>query len=463
MLLQRFALASLLLPSLVGPVGAQRPQTIRLKPTNSVHPAEFSGVARVRELEDGRLIVLDSMEHKLYLVDFRLGTSTPFGRVGDGPEEYRWPNGLFALPGDSTVVTDARTRRLIFFHGEHPAATIPATAPVMNAVEGFIIGADRAGYIDVAFLPRGLGRARDQGDSILIARFARANGRGDTLTRMRSGFGGPPGSATKATPLAVRAAGPPDQRQYMRAPVIGDEAIGFPDGWIAVARMEPYRVDWIDPAGMLHRGRPIPVPVTPLDDKEKRFYLARVAKLDGKPAGNPEDIRDWRPAIPPFWGFYIDAPHQVPGGIFMIRRAPTVVRPTPTYDFVDRSGAYLGQLVLPAGESVVGFCARSVYVVVVDSDGLESLRRHPWPRGRSAESLDNGTVVCLPRGRPDAHRRSDYRLGIRAAVNTHRGPAPSPCHVSSVDSSHGADRAAGSPSPQASDRVLRSCPRSRSR
>lgn len=376
---ERFVFAMLVVPMVVATAGAQRPLAIRLKRANAVHPTGFSGIARLRELSDGRLIVLDSTDHKLYLVNFGTGTAAPFGRVGDGPEEYRRPNGLFALPGDTTMVTDAQTRRLIFFRGDRPAATLSAEAPVMKATDGFIIGTSQAGYIAKAFLPRGLGRPVDQGDSILIARFSRADGRGDTLARMRSGFGGPPGSATKATPAFERAAGPTAQREYMFAPVIGDQAIGFPDGWIAVARMEPYRVDWIDPAGKMHRGRPIPVPVTPLDDKEKRFYLERLAKLDGKPAGNPADIKDWRPAIPPFWGFYDAALHQAPGGNLLVTRAPTAALPTPTYDFVERSGAYLGQLVLPAGQAVVGFGAHSVYVVVVDADGLESLRRHPWP------------------------------------------------------------------------------------
>jgi hypothetical protein len=375
----RLAIILLLMSTVVETAGGQRPTSIRLKPADATLRATFSGIERVRELADGRLIVLDSSEKKLYLVNFRTNASMLFGRVGDGPEEYRRPNGLFALPGDTTVVTDAQSRRLILFRGDRPAATIAAEAPVMTVSDGFIIGADPAGRIIRAFLPRGLGRPVDQGDSILIARFSRINGRGDTIARMRSGFGGPPGSSTKATPDFEGAAGPPTQRQYMFAPVIGDQAIGFPDGWIAVARMEPYRVDWIDPSGKPHRGAPLPVPLTPLDDQEKRFYLMRMAKTDGKPAGNPKDIKDWRPAIPPFWGFFDAALRQAPGGNLLITRAPTRALPTPTYDLVDRNGSYVGQVVLAEGQAVVGFGSHSIYLVVVDADGVESLQRHPWP------------------------------------------------------------------------------------
>jgi hypothetical protein len=104
-----------------------------------------------------------------------------------------------------------------------------------------------------------------------------------------------------------------------------------------------------------------------------------MARLDGKPAGNPEDIKDWKLAIPPFWGFFNASLQQAPGGRLLITRALTAALPTPTYDLVDRSGAYLGQLVLPAGQRVVGFGARSIYTVAVDGDGLETLRRHAWP------------------------------------------------------------------------------------
>lgn len=359
-------------------LGAQAPQ-VRLKPASATHPEAFSGIERIRELADGRLIALDSAEHKLYLVDFRAGTAAQLGRVGDGPQEYRRPNGLFALPGDSTLVSDARTRRLILLHHDQLVATTPATAPVMTVSDGFILGAGADGSLVRGDTPSGLGRAIDQGDSLILARFSRQTGRGDTLARMRSGFGGPPGSATKSTPMAEAAAGPSSRRQYMVAPVIGDQAFGFPDGWIAVARMEPYRVDWITPAGEVRRGPPINVPLAPLNDKEKRFYLARAAARDGKPAGEPSDIKDWRSAIPPFWGFFNAALYPAPQGHLVIARAPTVALPMPTYDWIDRSGVHRGQLVLAANESVVGFGAQSVYVVARQADGTEQLRRHPWP------------------------------------------------------------------------------------
>lgn len=357
--------------------GGQNAPIRRLNAASATHPAEFSGIAMIRELRDGRVIVLDTTEKRLLAADFRNGTVTPLGRTGDGPEEYRRPNALFPLTGDSTLLTDAMARRWILFAGDRPVATVGGQSPLM-ANGATVRGVDSAGRVVTSFLPTDLGRAIDQGDSLYLARFSRMSARGDTVTRLRSGFGGPPGSATQATPRMERRYVPGPKRQFMLAPLVGDQALAFADGWIAVARVEPYRVDWIDPAGAMHRGNPLPRGATVLDDREKRFYLERLAARDGRPAGPPEDITNWRATIPPFWGFSSSL-FAAPDGMLVIARAATSKAPNPTYDFVDRRSAHRGQLSLKANERIVGFGARSIYLSVADDDGIERLRRHSWP------------------------------------------------------------------------------------
>jgi hypothetical protein len=51
---------------------------------------------------------------------------------------------------------------------------------------------------------------------------------------------------------------------------------------------------------------------------------------------------------------------------------------------VNRRGGLDGQLVLATNERVVGFGARSVYLSVTDDDGIQRLRRHPWPPAAAA-------------------------------------------------------------------------------
>ena len=39
----------------------------------------------------------------------------------------------------------------------------------------------------------------------------------------------------------------------------------------------------------------------------------------------------------------------------------------------------MARLQLPPDHQIVGFGARSVYVVVTDEDDLQRIQRHPWP------------------------------------------------------------------------------------
>ena len=73
----------------------------------------FSEVTAIRELRDGRVIVVDGRELKAQVIDFRAGTVATIGRNGDGPGEYRWPRQLYALPGDSSLLPDQAGGRLL--------------------------------------------------------------------------------------------------------------------------------------------------------------------------------------------------------------------------------------------------------------------------------------------------------------------------------------------------------------
>jgi hypothetical protein len=378
----RLSLVYAVVCALVPAAGAaQRPTVLSLKAPSGILPAEFTGIGMIRELANGRVIVLDTAEKRVYVADFESGTAELVSRTGDGPQEYRRPTALFPLSADSSLIVDVEQRRWILLVGERPVATVPPQSPVIAGGGYQLRGVDARGRAVMLYLPRDLNRPADQGDSLYLVRLARSTGRGDTLTRVRSPFGGPPGSASKNTPELEPAAvpiRPGAVRQYMMAPAISDQAIAFPDGWIAIARVAPYRVDWIDNAGRMRRGAPLPVPVTKLDDAEKRAYLARLSTLDGAAAGEPGDIRNWIPAIPPFWGFN-GSLFTAPDGRLLIARARTAALPNPTYDLVDRDGVYRGQLALKQNERVVGFGLRSVYVSVTDADGIERLRRHPYP------------------------------------------------------------------------------------
>ena len=83
------------------PSGAGNVPTVALAKPDAELAHPFTSVAGVRELGDGRVIVLDSRDFVVDVADFTADTVRQVGSNGDGPGEYRWPVELFALPGDS--------------------------------------------------------------------------------------------------------------------------------------------------------------------------------------------------------------------------------------------------------------------------------------------------------------------------------------------------------------------------
>jgi hypothetical protein len=73
----------------------------------------FTSIDGVREMRDGRVLVVDSREMIVRLVDLRTGRVERVGRSGRGPGEYALPVALIALGGDSSGIVDEATRRIL--------------------------------------------------------------------------------------------------------------------------------------------------------------------------------------------------------------------------------------------------------------------------------------------------------------------------------------------------------------
>ena len=95
------------------PSWSQNPPTRKPGAPQAEFAEPFSEIGAIRELRDGRVIVVDSRELTAKLVDFRTGAAVTIGRSGDGPGEYRWPSRLYPLPGDSTLLWDASGGRML--------------------------------------------------------------------------------------------------------------------------------------------------------------------------------------------------------------------------------------------------------------------------------------------------------------------------------------------------------------
>ena len=77
-----------------------------------VEEIETAGADRRSELRDGRVLVVDSRDAMVKLVDLARGTATQVGRQGAGPREYQGPSllqgSLAELRADSEALKAPR-------------------------------------------------------------------------------------------------------------------------------------------------------------------------------------------------------------------------------------------------------------------------------------------------------------------------------------------------------------------
>lgn len=163
----------------------------------------------------------------------------------------------------------------------------------------------------------------------------------------------------------------------------------FPDGWIAVAHVGPYRVDWRLPHGEWVRGTPIRGEIPPLTEGERCAALQGwdyrgIAPCDGDYVSHFA----WPEHPPPFLGpdhmrrmsaRGTPALFAAPDGTLVIRRTPLARSMNSRYDVIDRRGRRIGRIVMGRREAIVGFGDRTVYTIATDDMDLQWLRRHEWP------------------------------------------------------------------------------------
>ena len=348
------------------------PRTIELAPPSATLPAEFTLVTSVRELSDGRLLIVDASERTLSVAAWPSGSVTQIGRNGSGPGEYLQPSALFALRGDSTLLPDSRNSRWLLLSGASIATTIGPESPAIKGGARLPLGADEQGNV---ILTRPMGgattapaQATPRLDSVRLVRIARATGRADTL------------AVLKARAATIKVQGPannPTSVEVMVNPLAtGELAALFPDGWIAIARLDPYRVDWIAPDGKQVRGSALPFERVRLDLDEQRAFVERQAARTGRPPRDPASFAGWPEIVPPF---LTESLLRAADGRLWIRRTPTAAQPNPPYDVVDRRGVLVGRVSSGKDVDIIGFGRGVVYTVLTDDDGIQHVQRRPLP------------------------------------------------------------------------------------
>lgn len=374
-------------PRLAGP-----PPVIDLPPADmTLQGRDFSRMLSVVELEDGRVLATDQIENSIYVVDLQTGEVRTEGRSGEGPGEYGRVGYLYPLGGDSTVFV-GEPPRLLLLAGDRIVDGLDPVYPRlgMGSTGEPHWGVDRTGRVlgveGFAFQPRS-GWSRTHADSLHIllstgSIFDDGTSQPDTIARV--GGQGRWGIERVST-VAQMGGREVTMNSTLTSPLASEgQAWLFRDGWVALAHPDPYRVEWLTPAGEWVRGAPLPVTPTDVTLEEQCLAISRRAP---DADCDPERYPDWPGQVPPF-GMVLDRGWISPGGtalqpgphgLLLIRRTPTTEAPETRYDVVDRSGTLRGAIVMPDGATVVGFGRASLYVVQKDAMDLLTLSRHPWP------------------------------------------------------------------------------------
>jgi hypothetical protein len=368
-------------------MGQRAPRVLTLgKPTAS-HPEQFGLVNNVRELLNGQVMVADPLSGDLWLLSQDLRSGTKIGREGSGPGEYRQPDAVWPMPGDSTLLVDLGNARLSIYGR---TGAFGRSIPIVPA--GFTPGAGPP----TAVIPRGVdgrGRLYLQGppvgrngpvDSVAVMRFDPATSKMDTVILV------------KGSEFARSESGSANAREVRMRPVPLSDGDGWAvaaSGAIAVARKGNYRVDWVSPTGQRLEGPELSYERVRVGDAEKKEWIA-FAQLVGAVGMRIEDDNgrmtmsfsrnrrqetgeglQWPDFKPPFDAgtARIDA-----AGRLWIQRHVRAGQPK-RYDVLGGDGALLATLSLSRDRRIGGFGSRAMYVIAFDADGLQTLERYAMP------------------------------------------------------------------------------------
>ena len=344
-------------------------------------PEGFGLLGNVRELPDGRVLVADPLGQILAALDMDAGTMDMWGREGGGPQEYRQPDAVHALPGDSTLLVDLGNGRLTViapdgaFARTRPIALgggpTPGRGPGMQIAIPRVVDGEGRIYFPVR-------NFQSPGDSSSIARVSVGSDAVETVARFKPREVQQSGSGGRIV-FQVRPMSPED-----------DWAVGE-DGTIALVRSEDYHIDVLHPDGRVSTGPAVDHRRIRPRDEEKQAWLdggassglqvrvslnAGVREVQfsrGGPGGNASinDV-DWPDRMP---SFRSGSTRIDPEGRIWVGRTMRAGEPS-LFDIFDDEGRPIGQVTLDPNSSIVGFGEDgALYTTRTDDLGLQWLQR----------------------------------------------------------------------------------------
>ncbi|HEX3928827.1 MAG TPA: hypothetical protein VHW65_12600 [Gemmatimonadales bacterium] len=344
---------------------AQQAPVITLKPADGVLAHDMPLISSVRELADGRVIITDGRDNLINVADFAHHTVTQIGQVPGHPKDFVTAGLIYPFYHDTTVMTTSDLRTMthtwVMFDGVTVLGVIPNDSPLIMAISRIRGGTDTAGCILATQVSHSMAGEPLQGtDSIYLVSVDHATALPDTVAHLAQSSG--PGTMVHKG----------DSVDAFTKPM--ESAAMAPDGWIAVVRVNPYRVDWRSPDGRWLLGTPIPIPSAPLTAADKERYMPPI--VNNPPEGWPTPGVRWPATMPPTRG--LANAMATPDGCVLVARVTSGAEHGTSYDRIDRHGALAGTLTLPEGQNIVAFGAHSAYVLIRKDDSA-TLERHPWP------------------------------------------------------------------------------------
>ena len=379
------------------PAFAQNVPTRTLSKADAEYAEPFTQITGVRELKDGRVIVIDPRDKTVQAVDLKAGTAVKLGREGSGPGEYGMPFRLLPLPNDTSAVVDMLNNRMLLITpdakvGGFVDLNVPAPAGRGDGRGGgmMMIGgqmptsSDGKGRMYMQGMPfRMTENGPQTADSVPMVRWDRASGKRDTLAWQRV-----PQGASQITSRGGR--GNMSVRIGAGAPFTGTDIMAVAlDGRVAIAHHDPYSVDFVNEAGQRTRGQPIKYDRIKVTEGHKQEWRERqrgatmmmVSNDNGRrsasvgPNTNVQDPENWGGEyMPPFLQNQNTVQFSNDGFLWVQRTGPA--GQPPTYDVIDRAGNLVQKVVLPKKARLLGFGSGAVYIARVDEDDLQYIQKH---------------------------------------------------------------------------------------
>lgn len=351
---------------------------VTLTTPDKVLAGSFSQIRGVRELRDGKVILVDRLDRGILSADFATGAVQKIGADGRGPLEYKLISGLIPLPGDSTLAFDEGNGRFVLITPDlRIARTFTLILPRLGQPTG-ARGVDREGRYYLR-IPAWMFPGEQGRDTLPIVRYDVRRGQVDTIAFAKG--------STERPRVEHRVMGVP----YVIFAAEDGWAVA-PDGRVAVVRSGDYHVEWYTPGRPVVRGPAVPFTPRRVTAAERFAYIkhfvensatsGRDASGGGGLSAGPTlsdaelqvitDAGDFAEVHPPFTD---RAPMIGPDGTLWVQRSMPSGVPE-SWDLFDATGRLTTRVALPAGRSLAGLGAGKVYLVSTDDDGLERVERY---------------------------------------------------------------------------------------